>query len=166
MKSNLPDNNELHEIQNEMGLSLKDILMSYNRLMLMLIGLFSALNLNRDGHFWIGVVIFTVCLFVANLYIHSRYHYNVYINVLEKPESVKIPLGISVVPFISEVWMDINDNEQFIKYLNQALEITEMNIKFELSEIEYSHTSYKINMKPHRSKTIFDYFNITPKDRD
>ena len=39
-----------------------------------------------------------------------------------------------------------------------------MNIKFELSEIEYSHTSYKINMKPHRSKTIFDYFNITPKD--
>ena len=54
------DNNELHDIQKEIGLGLNDIIMMYNRLMLMLIGFFSAINLYRDGKLAIGILVFIV----------------------------------------------------------------------------------------------------------
>jgi hypothetical protein len=157
----LPDYNddELHEIQKEIGLGLNDILMMYNRVMLMLIGFFSAINLYRDGKLWIGILVFIVCNLVANLYIHKKFHYNVYINILEKGDSIVLPLGENVIPFVSDLYMNTEDKKLFNKYIDEAIKSIDVPIQFEVMSIEYLKTTYYVNFKPEKSKSIFNYLN-------
>ena len=155
----LPDYNddELHEIQKEIGLGLNDILMMYNRLMLMLIGFFSAINLYRDGKLGIGILVYIVCHVVANLYVHKKFHYNVYINILEKGDSIVLPLGENVIPFVSDLYMNTEDKKLFNKYIDEAIKSIDVPIQFEVMSIEYLKTTYYVNFKPEKSKSIFNY---------
>lgn len=151
------DDNDINKVQDNLETTIRKILTIYNKIMLNLIGLFSALNLIRDGHSILALLTIFVCSMLSNLYIHTLYCYHVHIYITEKDESVKFPLGEHIIPFKSyDKWLDANNIDEFNDYINQGLKLSDISLKYEVLDVEYIKTKYVFNMKKpitYKSKT-------------
>lgn len=137
-----------NDTNKNLEMTIRNILIAYNRIMLNLIGLFSFLNLFRDGHSILALLALFICSMLSNLYIHTLYCYNVYIYITEKDESVKFPLGENVIPFkIYDRWLDTNNIDEFNNFINLGQELSNISFKYEILDVEYIKTKYTVNMK-------------------
>ena len=121
-------------------------LSTYNRIMLILIGLISNANLRRDGHSILCWVILIMCILLASLHIHPIYYYTLYLKDAHTGETYAITIRCPE-------YIECN-TELFSPFADSINKVFMGIIEFKVSNIEFRAVKYKISIFKPKAKIL------------
>lgn len=149
---NEEDNNNYEELKGFFNMTKVDIIMAYNKLMVLLIGFFGGENLKRDGHPILGWALFITCIIIINLHLHKTYCYYVSIKYDDATEE-------QYVSVMSDRYIELEALDTFRECIDEVLvAFKEKQIECDIPEdyvitgVKYAKTRYQISFssKPKR----------------